>query len=94
MFIVSVLVPYRPVTTVQVTPRSRDPNSGLTALGQSTGPLKHLKVVSRPELDHFQLLRILSETVPSLETLAFEICGQVTDMGVRQNYIRDFGIHS
>ncbi|KAG8845843.1 hypothetical protein FRB91_001396 [Serendipita sp. 411] len=44
MFIVSCLVPGRPVDTVQTTPRSRDATAGMSALGQSTGPLRHLKI--------------------------------------------------
>ncbi|KAG9045444.1 hypothetical protein FS842_001181 [Serendipita sp. 407] len=80
MFIVSCLVPGRPVDTVQTTPRSRDATAGMSALGQSTGPLRHLKIVSRPELDHHRLLAILSESNPSLESISFEICGQVDNM--------------
>lgn len=82
MFIVSTLVPGRPVTTVQVTPRSRNPTAGLDSLGLSIGPLRHLKIVSRPELDHSMLLSILAEHATSLETLSFELCGEMNNLNV------------
>jgi hypothetical protein len=82
MFIVSSLVPGRPVDTAQVTPRSRDATSGMSSLGLSTGPLKHLKIVSRVDTDHYQLLKILAQSNSSLETISFEICGQLEDMRV------------
>lgn len=83
MFIVSNLVPGRPVDTVQVTPRSRDATVGMGSLGLSTGPLKHLKIVSRVDHDHHRLLNILSESNPFLETLSFELCGQLDNLKVR-----------
>lgn len=83
MFIVSSLVPGRPVDTAQVTPRSRDATVGMSALGLSTGPLKHLKIVSRVDLDHHRLLCILSQSNSALETISFEICGQLDNMRVR-----------
>ena len=83
MFIVASLVPGRPVDTVQVTPRTRDATAGMSALGESTGPLKHLKIVSRPDLDHFKILKVLARSNPSLETISFEICGKIEDLSVR-----------
>ncbi|KIM31250.1 hypothetical protein M408DRAFT_327516 [Serendipita vermifera MAFF 305830] len=80
MFIVASLVPGRPVDTVQVTPRTRDSTAGMRALGESTGPLKHLKIVSRPDLDHSKMLKVLSHSTPFLETISFEICGKIENL--------------
>ncbi|PVF99398.1 hypothetical protein CPB86DRAFT_847996 [Serendipita vermifera] len=77
MFIVSSLVPGRPVNTVQVTPRTRDATAGMKSLALSTGPLKHLKIVSRPDMDHRRVLKVLSESNPFLESISFEICGSM-----------------
>lgn len=82
MFIVSNLVPGRPVDVVQTTPRSRDATAGMSALGESTGPLRHLKIVSRPELDHGALLVVIARFNPCLESIAFELCVKVPDMKV------------
>ena len=89
MFIVSTLVPGRPVDTVQTTPRSHDATAGMSALGESTGPLRHLKIVSRPELDHGALLVAISRFNPCLESIAFELCIKVPDMKVSLLWNRD-----
>jgi hypothetical protein len=85
MFIVASLVPGRPVDTVQVTPRSRDATAGMSSLGKSTGPLKNLKIVSRPDLDHFKMLQVLAQSNPSLESISFEICGKIENLLVGAN---------
>jgi hypothetical protein len=46
----------------------------------STGPLKHLKIVSRPDLDHFKMLQVLAQSNPSLESISFEICGKIENL--------------
>jgi hypothetical protein len=94
MFIVSSLVPGRPVNTVQVTPRTRDATAGLSSLSLSTGPLKHLKIVSRPDMDHQRVLKALSESNPYLESISFEICGVIQNPQVSWYRSQQDSIHS